>query len=297
MVDALKIILNTYGGRLDAKTKRVQIEQGMQSAGLDFDLAPTEYAGHGIELAQQAVEAGYTTIVAAGGDGTINAVVNGIMRAGGTPETCALGILPLGTANDLADTLALSRDIAAACRRLASGSSRLIDLGCVNGRYFANNSAVGLEPVVTITQHEMRWIKGPVRYVVAALKCIITSRPWNARLEWDTGAFEGPVVMVSVGNGARTGGAFYITPNARVDDGQLDFVYGMAMSRPQLLWLLPQTFTGRHIGHRMVACIRTKTLHITVDPPTPIQADGEVIDTGATEITYKILPGRLRVIV
>lgn len=297
MTSTLKIIMNTHGGRHSSDTKLALIERGMQAAGLAFDLAPTEYPNHAVELARQAVAAGYKIIVAAGGDGTLNEVVNGMMQAAAGPADVMLAILPLGTANDLAHTLKLPTDITAACHRIAAGNSRLIDVGCVNGRYFANNSAVGLEPVVTVTQHRMRWIKGSVRYIVAALKCILAAKPWQARLEWDAGVFEGPVVLVSVGNGPRTGGAFFITPKAQVDDGQFDFVYGLGMSRLRLLWLLPQTFSGRHLGSRMVVNRRTTELAITITPASPIQADGEVFETSATHIKYKILPGRLRVIV
>ncbi len=294
----LKVILNTHGGRLGTQAKINLIEQGMEAAGLDFEFAPTGHPDHGIELAFQAVQEGCSTVVAAGGDGTINQVVNGMMQtAGDNPPQTRLGIIPLGTANDLSDNLELPRDVTAVCRRIAAGNTRIIDVGRVNGRYFANNSAVGLEPVVTLNHDKMRRIKGDLRYVLAALRAVAKARPWEMRLDWGSGVFEGPVILVSVGNGNRTGGAFYMTPRAKLDDGLLDFVYGMGMSRLRLLTLLPKTFTGKHIHHRMVGCQRSKTLTITCNPPTPIQADGEVFEKSATEIKYEIFPNKLRVIV
>jgi diacylglycerol kinase (ATP) len=297
MTKPVKVILNTFGGKLDAATKTALVEQGMQAAGINFEIAPTEHAGHGIELAHQAVADGHPIIAAAGGDGTINEVLNGMMQANVNPQNCSLAVLSMGSANDLVNTLGIPTDIAAACRRIAAGNSRLIDVGRVNGHYFANNSAVGLEPVVTITQHHMRRIKGTPRYVVAALKSIFTADPWQVDMTWDGGSFSGPVVLVSVGNGPRTGGAFYMTPKAKVDDGQFDFIYGKAVSRWELLRLLPQTFSGKHINHPKAGYERTQKLVINLDPPSPIQADGEIIDTAATHVTYELLPARLRIIV
>ncbi|MCK4471391.1 MAG: diacylglycerol kinase family lipid kinase, partial [Anaerolineae bacterium] len=100
----------------------------------------------------------------------------------------------------------------------------------------------------------------------------------------------------SVGNTRRTGGAFWMTPRAEVDDGYLDFIFGEAMGRLTLLRLLPRTFDGSHVEHPRVQYARTTRLTIECDPPTPIQADGELVDLSATRIEYTILPHRLRVI-
>jgi diacylglycerol kinase (ATP) len=292
--DRVKIILNAQGGRLNSQAKLKLIEQGMAAAGLEYDLTETAYPNHGLELARQAAGEGWPVIVAAGGDGTVNEVVNGLMQGAGQS---ALGIIPFGSANDLADVLELPRDVTAACQRIAAKNIRLIDVGLVNDRYFVNNSAVGLEAMVAVTQDQMRYIRGMSRYVAAALKTILKAQSWSMRLEWDKGIFEGPVVLVSVGNSHRTGGAFYMTPQARLDDGLLDFIYALNMSRWQMLKLLPQTFSGKHVDHALIVYLQTKTLSITVTPVTPIQADGEIIDKTATHIHYQILPQKLQVII
>ena len=297
MTEKILVIVNSFAGKLSGPAKCAAIQQGMRAAGLPIDMVLSNRPGHGIELTRRAVVQGYTTIIAAGGDGTINEVVNGLMLASSGPAACRLGLLPLGTANDLAYTLGLPTDIEAACRRIAAGQARPIDVGVVNGRYFINNAAVGLEPMVTIAQHRMRWLKGTGRYVVAALKTIAQAQSWDMRLEWDTGSYAGPMLLVSVGNGRRTGGAFYLTPQASPDDGQFDFVYGARMSRLKMLALLPKLFNGSHLGHPLVGYHRTRQLAITASPATPIQADGEVFETAATRITYQILPGVLRVLV
>lgn len=292
-----KIILNPYAGRWKAQAAIPEIERCCREIGLEIDLVVTDEPGHGIELAQKAVQEGFSPVVAAGGDGTISEVMNGLLAAAGSGSVCPLGIIPLGSADDLADMLDLDKTIETACRSIQAEYVRTIDVGCVNGRYFDNNSAVGLEPVVTLTQAAMKYIKGTPRYVLAALKAIASHRPWQAKLTWDDGAYEGPIVLASIGNTRRTGGTFYMTPEAAPDDGFLDLVFAARMSRLRLLKLLPSTFDGSHVDQAGITYVRTRQVTIECDPPTPIQADGEVFETAATQIDYSIQPGRLPVIV
>jgi diacylglycerol kinase (ATP) len=299
-VGKVKVIVNPYSGRWKARAAIPAIEKSLQSLGIAFDLVATDAPNQGIEVARQAAGDGYDAVVAAGGDGAISEVVNGlVLAAGESPDAVAgpLGIIPLGSANDLADALGLSHDVAEACRCIQAGRSRVIDVGRVNGRYFDNNSAVGLEPMVTLRQSQMKRVKGTPRYVLAALLTILRHRNWQMTAEWDDGRFAGPAALISVGNSARTGGAFYMTPRAELDDGRLDFVLGRGASRLRLLRLLPTTFDGRHVNEPEVLYGHTTRLIITCQPSTPIQADGELFDLAATQIEYRVLPGKLRVIV
>ena len=208
-----------------------------------------------------------------------------------------MGVIPLGSADDFADMLGLEKAVEAACRVILEGHTRVIDLGCVNGRYFDNNSAIGLEPMVTITEREMKRVEGTPRYVLAALRTILSHKPWHVRLALDDGEYEGMAALVSVGNTRRTGGVFLMTPCAEPDDGCLDFVFTGGLGRLKLLRLLPTTFDGSHVERPEVTYARTTRLTIECDPPTPIQADGELFELSATHIEYSILPARLRVIV
>jgi diacylglycerol kinase (ATP) len=292
-----KVIVNPYAGRWKAKRAIPHIEHACRSIGLDHELVVTEGPNHGIELAREAARAGFSPVVAAGGDGSVSEVMNGLMQAADEGVAGPLGIIPLGSADDLADMLGLEKEVEAACRAIQEGHTRTIDVGCVNGRYFDNNSAVGLEPKVTITQAAIRRIEGTPRYVVAALKAIASYKPWDARLVWDDGEYEGPIVLASVGNTRRTGGIFYMTPRAEPDDGHLDLVFAERMGKLRLLRLLPTTFDGSHVERPGITYVRTTHLSIDCDPPTPIQADGEVFERSATHIGYSILPHRLQVIV
>ncbi|MBE7552070.1 MAG: diacylglycerol kinase family lipid kinase [Anaerolineales bacterium] len=297
MAGKIKVILNPYGGRLPKEAKITLVEQALSQAGLAYHLEITVRRGQGIELARQARQAGWPVVAAAGGDGMVNEVSNGLLQAAGEAEAGILGVIPVGTANDLAEMLQIPLDVTAACQRLAAGATRLIDVGEVNGHYFVNNSAVGLEPVVTEAHDRMRWVKGNLRYILAALKTLAQAKPWHMRLSWGDSSFEGFINLVSIGNSNRTGGFFYMTPHAQLDDGLLDFVYAAGLSRWQMLRLLPQTFTGAHIQHPQVVYHQTTSLSITTSPPTLVQTDGEILPGNATEIVYHLIPKKLRVIV
>jgi len=208
-----------------------------------------------------------------------------------------VGFIPQGTANDLTDVLGIPRDLKEAVQVIASGKSRVIDVGTVNGHFFGNNSAIGLEPMVTIENIRLTWLKGEIRYLVSAILAILKRPQWEGKLEWDSGEYQGSISLVSVGNTHRTGGVFYMTPKAIIDDGHLDFVLAPALGRLRMFQLLPKTQNGTHVDEPEVREERTQQLKIHTKTPTPVQADGELISTGATEILYSVVPNALRVFV
>jgi YegS/Rv2252/BmrU family lipid kinase len=291
------VIVNPYSNRWETGRRIPEIEAGLKKANIDYVLQITENPGHGVELAKAAVMAGNTPLIAVGGDGSVSEVVNGLMQSTPPDQYPAgpIGFLPLGTANDLTDVLGIPRELDDAIKVIAGGHTRVIDVGSVNGHIFDNNSAIGLEPMVTIENIRLTWLRGVIRYMISAIITILKRPTWEAHLIWDTGEYKGSITLVSVGNTRRTGGVFYMTPNASVDDGLLDFVYAPALGRLRLFQLLPKTQTGAHIDEPEITVHQTKQLTIQTHPPTPIQADGELIATEATEIIYKIIPKALRV--
>jgi len=291
------VILNPYSNRWETGRRVPEVEASLRSANFDFVLHKTERPGHGTQLARAAVQSGNMPLIAVGGDGAVSEVLNGLMQA--TPPDSypagPLGFIPLGTANDLTDVLGLPRAIDDAVQVITNGNTRLIDVGNVNGHFFDNNSAIGLEPMVTIENIRLTWLRGVIRYLVSAIITILKRPTWEAELVWDSGNYQGPISLVSVGNTHRTGGVFYMTPNALVDDGLLDFVFAPAMGRLRMFQLLPKTQKGSHIQESDVQEHKTKRLSIRTKTPTPIQADGELIETEVTEITYEIVPQALKI--
>ncbi len=292
-----RVILNPYSGRWKALKRRAEAEAALRQAGIDFDLVQTEHPGHGIDLAEQAVRQGFSPIIVAGGDGAIGEVVNGLNRATPDAPLGPLGILPLGTANDLVHNLGLSLDLVDSARAIAAGRTRRIDLGQANQWVFANNSAVGLEPVVTLYNIRMVRLQGVLRYLVAALRAINDQPRWNMHVVWDGGEYHGPVSLVSVGNCPLTGGLFRMAPAADPADGKLTFVLGYAPTRRKMLSLLPRTINGSFVRDPAIQQHHTTRLQIACEPATPIQLDGEIRSEALVEVVYQVLPARLDVLV
>lgn len=297
-----KVILNPYAGRWKALERCSEVESVLRDVGVDFELVLTERPGHGTELAQMAVEAGYSPIIAAGGDGSINEVVNGLMLAvssTGAQMTVPFGVMPLGSANDLVVNLGLPKDLHEMARVIAAGKTKKMDLGVVNGYYFANNSAIGLEPTITLIQQRIKRLKGIFRYLLATLIGINQNPRWNSRIEWDSGSYEGLISLVTVGVSPLTGGLFYMTPHADPFDGKLTFVYGYLPTRIKILSILPRTMrpgAGSYVENPAINEIHTEWLKIKTFEPTPLHTDGEIRTTATFDLDYKVIVGRLLVI-
>ncbi len=293
----VKIILNPYANRWGAKEKVTAVEAAFQAAGIQYDLTITEKPLVGTEVARTAVLEGvYDAVVAAGGDGTISEVVNGLVQANPNLPTLPFGIVPIGSANDFSKMVGLPGGIRAAVQVIAANHIRPVDVGQIQLpdriHYFNNNSAVAMEPMITLEHIKIQRISGEMRYYVALLKGIIKMKAWQMKLIWDDGSYEGPTYLLSLCNSPRTGG-FMMAPGAVVDDGRFDFVLAPEVSKGTVVAILLRLLKGTHIDHPKVTFKRTSRLTIESQPGTPIHADGEILATAVSPITYQILPGKL----
>jgi len=296
-----KVILNPYSNRWNAQARWPEAEAALKSAGVDFDLVISDRKGAVVNLTEEATRAGFSPIIAAGGDGTIGEVVNGMAHAAGSMDKPLgpLGIVPLGSANDLVDNLGIPKDLNEAAKVIAAGKIDLIDVGKCNERYFANNSAAGLEPYVTTKQEKIHWIKGVPRYLVAAIQGIMDKPEWNAKVEWDGGSFEGPLSLISIGNGPRTGGIFFMSPHADPRDGKLTFAYGYRKTRLGLFQALPRAMKpdeGNFVEMEDMHEIHATRISIELDRPSPAHTDGELFPEFLNSLTYEIYPKKLQII-
>jgi diacylglycerol kinase (ATP) len=294
-----KVILNPYAGRWQAKERVNEAESALREVGVDFDLEVTNGPGHGILLAEQAVQQGFNPIIAAGGDGTYSEIINGIARANDNDGSIVFGVLPLGSANDLADNLGLPKDLSAAAQVIANGQVQMMDLCRVNDRFFDNNAAIGLEPYITLIQERITRLKGTFRYLTATLMGVRDKPQWEMALEWEGGEYSGPITLVTVGNSPRTGGIFYMTPHANPFDGLLTFVYGFMPTRRKLLSLLPRTLKpdeGSYVEHPSIHEVTSPWLRVRSVQPTPAHADGEIISKEIHDLEYRVIPNCLPIL-
>lgn len=295
-----KVILNPYSNRWISQKRWPEAEAALKSAGVNFELVVSNSKGQIVELAKQAAREGCSPIIVAGGDGSIGDAANGLAQAAASrSETLGpLGIMPLGSANDIVYALGLPADLNEAARVIARGNTRKMDLGLLNGRCFVNNSAAGLEPYVTIKHEKIHAIKGMARYLVAAVQAIMDKPEWRGRIEWDGGEYEGPLSLVSIGNGRRTGG-FFMTPHADPFDGKLTLAYGYRATRLGLFQALPRAFNedkGSYVEMDGMYEIHATRISIHLDKPSPAHTDGELLPQWVQDFEYEIQPKRMEII-
>lgn len=296
-----KVILNPYSNRWNSQKRWAEAEAALNAAGVEFDLGVSQRKGQIVELAEQAVREGCSPIIVAGGDGSIGDAANGLARAADSDGNALvpLGILPTGSANDVAFALGLPTDLNQAARVIAAGKTRAMDLGKLNERYFVNNSAAGLEPYVTIKHEQIQWIKGMARYLVAAVQAILDQPEWHGVLRWDDGEYSGAFSLISIGNGRRTGG-FFMTPHADPFDGKLTLAFGYRPTRLGLFQALPRAFNedkGSYVEMEGMHEVQATRISIHLDSPSPAHTDGELFSEWIQDFKYEIIPGRLNVLV
>lgn len=296
-----KVILNPYSNRWNSQKRWPEAESALKAAGVDFDLVISQKKGQITELAEQAVYERCSSLIVAGGDGSIGDAVNGLMRAVQSQKgrLVPLGIMPTGSANDLVYALGLPTDIRQAAKVIAVGKTRQMDLGKLNDRYFVNNSAAGLEPYVTIKHEKIHWIKGIVRYLVAAVQAIMDKPEWHGNVKWDGGEFDGKLSFISIGNGRRTGG-FFMTPHADPFDGKLTLAFGYRGTRLGLFQALPRAFNedkGSYVEMDGMQEVHATRISIHLDKPSPAHTDGELFQDWMQDFEYEILPKCLNIVV
>ncbi len=296
----IKVLLNPYSNRWNARRRWPEAEAALKAAGVDFSLDVSEQAGGVEPLAAKAIRDGFRTVVVAGGDGTIGEAVNGLAMDWDPQQDfpVKLGVLPMGSANDFAFALGLPLALQEAAQVIASGKTKEVDLGRCNERLFLNNSGAGLEPYMTIKAERIQWIKGITRYLIAAVWGIMDKPEWHGHIEWDGGAFDGPLSLVSVGNGRRTGG-FFMTPHADPRDGKLTLAFGYRSTRLGLFAALPRAFNegaGSYIEMPDIREVNATHIRIRLDKPSPAHVDGVLFPRWLSDFDYGIFPAAVPVL-
>ena len=229
--------------------------------------------------------------VVLGGDGTLNAAAPGLLDAG-----LPVGVIPLGTANDLARTLDIPLDPEAAARVIAAGRTRRIDLGEVNGHPFFNVASIGFGVDLTraLTRDaKRRW--GVLGYAVAGLRALGRFRPFSAEIVADNVSHRSRTAHVAVGNGRHYGGGMTISEGARIDDGRLD-VYSLEVESVwRLLRLLPALRSGRHHAWAEIRTLSGDAIEIHTRRPRSVNTDGEI--TTRTPARFRVPRGAMEIYV
>jgi diacylglycerol kinase family enzyme len=292
------VIYNPAAGR--GLARRV-VERYRATPGPVTEFRPTAGPAHAEELARAAAAEGFGTVVAAGGDGTVHEVANGVLRAG-NPET-VFAVWPAGSANDYAWALGWRKGWAPDPSR-PPAPVLAADVGRVTGsdgrsRYFVNGMGLGFNGAVTVEARRIRWLRGMPLYGLAFVKAVVRhfDQPRMA-VAFDDKVSDRPTLALTVSLGRREGG-FLLTPDAKLDDGQFDFLHAGGLSRWELLRHLPRMATGTlPTDHPKLNVGRCRAVSVRSETPLRIHLDGEFFcqpEEGLREVRVELLPGRLRV--
>ncbi len=268
------------------------------------DWSGTVYPTHATELARQAAQEGYELLVAVGGDGTVHEVVNGLMRV---PEEQRphLGIVPLGSGNDFASAVGINPDPFQALHQALHGQSRRIDVFKIcdgNGRqeYCDNTLGIGFDATVTIRSRHVPLVRGFLVYLVAVLQTILLNHePARLQVRTDRESWDRLMLMLVLCNGGREGGGFAISPQAKPDDGWLQYTGVDRVSRLMMLRLLPEFIRGTHERFKPVCTGQFKTMELESDRPLYIHTDGEIFagfGVDVRQLSVEVEPAALEII-
>ncbi len=293
------LILNPRSGSGKNEKLIPLIRDHFRVNNIRFDLHVTTFPDDARRVAAEVMK-NYPIVVAGGGDGTVNEVVNGIAGS-----DCTLGILPLGSGNDFANVLAYPKQFRKYLQVLTRQQIRSIDLGSIKAidsrskqksKYFINAVGIGLDAEVANEAGKIHRVRGLAKYAIAAMKVLFRYKAEFSMVVGSEFESEGKHLLISVGNGKSSGGGFYLTPQALLDDGLLDVCMAKDLSTPEILKIFPFVLIGKHANFQKIDIKRTRKLVVKSQANLPVHVDGEVIGLDIREITVEIMPLGIKII-
>lgn len=287
------ILVNPTSGKgRSAKNAPIAVEC-LREQGVDVTVLQADSAQGSLELAQDAVSSGLDALIACGGDGTVHLALQAVR---GTEVT--LGIVPVGTGDDIARALAIPRDDPRkAADVIAAGRTRQIDYGMIHAadgtsRAFLAVMSAGFDSEVTERANTMKWPTGQSRYLVATFAELRVFHAASFTITVDDQTISQPGMMLAIGNGSSYGGGMYVCPNASLDDGQLDLTFLTETSKFTFLKTFPSVFKGTHVNHPSVRTMRGSRIRVEAADQTAY-ADGERV--GPLPVDVEVVPAGLKV--
>ncbi|GAC1578023.1 MAG: diacylglycerol kinase family lipid kinase [Candidatus Dormibacteria bacterium] len=289
----------TTGKRWDEVSGRIL------GLGVEHEALMTHVPGDATRLAARAIEEGADTVVAVGGDGTINEVANGFFLDGVDPTAAALAVLPMGTGGDFRRTVGIPEDFEGAIAVLKSRHLRLVDVGRIEMigldgaplvRHFVNIADAGIGGVVVerVNRSNKR-LGGRISFQYAAMSTLLTYRPQQVVVESREGRFEGPAQNVVVANGQYFGGSMHVAPRAVPDDGVFDIVVFGNIARFEALRSINDIYSAKHLQNPKVTTWQSTEVKVSSNERVLVDVDGEM--SGVLPAVFRVVPGALRLVV
>jgi diacylglycerol kinase (ATP) len=293
MTKRARLIYNPSSGREEMKKKLHDILQRLERGGLETSTHATIGEGDATLAAADAVERGFDVIIAAGGDGTLNEVVNGMAEKEHRP---LLGILPLGTTNDFARALSIPRKWEAACDIITEQYSRPIDVGKVNQRYFINIAGGGSMTELTYeVPSKMKTMIGQLAYYMKGLEKLPRLRPIELYIKSPEMDLHENVMLFLIANSNSVGGFEKLAPDASLDDGLFDVFILKRCNLGEFIRVVSAALRGEHINDPNMIYFKTNSIQVTSPDYVQINLDGEF--GGTLPCMFSLLPSHINIIV
>ena len=268
-----RIIYNPTSGREAIKKNLPDVLEILENAGYETSAHATTGEGDAIEAARLAVERRYDLVVAAGGDGTINEVVNGMAEQEYRPK---LGIIPVGTTNDFARALQIPRDIVAAAEIIAKGDRIPIDIGRMNEKYFINIGGGGsLTELTYDVPSKLKTVLGQLAYYLRGIEMLPSLKATNMSIEYDGKLFEGEAMLFLVGLTNSIGGFEKLSPNSSINDGMFTLLILTKTNLADFIRIASLALRGEHINDPKVIYTKANRIKVHSDEKVLLNLDGE----------------------
>jgi len=299
-------IVNPTSGKGRGKKVIPTIEEFCKSSKIDYTILETKQRAHAIELTQNNSHK-FDAIVAVGGDGTVNEVVNGLMVDGASPTH--FGVLPVGSGNDFVKNIKLPKNIKDILSVIHNEELREIthsDLGeitfsdgnntDVHKHYFINGLGIGFDAYVAYINQSNKFLSGLPSYIFAVFKALINYKMINVQIKNQDIDISGNKLMITIGNGISHGGGFYLTPKAKVNDGLFDLSVFDSITRRRLLTALPLALLNKIDKVPEAVMSRFESIQINLRDPYYIHCDGEIISDKLLSANIKLKERVLKII-
>lgn len=298
------IIVNPAAGRGATVKSLPQIEAFLKDNQVNYQVSMTEWPGHAAELAAKAAQDGASVVVSVGGDGTANEVINGLMQVKDEVKKMpAMAVVAIGRGNDFAFSMGIPMALEENLQALYEDHRQAIDIGHVvldgdNGRYFGNCIGIGFDAEVGFVAVKLKPLSGFINYIVAAiLTNFIYFKAPQINLEYDGNQREMTSLMVSIMNGIRLGGGFYMTPESVNDDGLFDICIASNPNRMRVLALMPHFMKGSQASQPEVEIVKASRVAVKALSGTlPAHVDGETLCTAGNHVEVELLPKQIELV-
>ncbi|MDC3417506.1 diacylglycerol kinase [Aquibacillus salsiterrae] len=268
-----RIIYNPTSGRELFKKELPEVLQRLEQAGYETSAHATKSAGDAIEAARAAVERNFDIVIAAGGDGTINEVINGIAEQPSRPK---VGVIPVGTTNDFARALSIPRNIHKAVDIIIGGNTKAIDVGKVNNEYFMNIAGGGkLTELSYEVPSRLKTVLGQLAYYLKGMEMLPSLRPIKVQIEYDGKWFEDEIMLFLVSNTNSVGGFEKLAPTAALDDGLFDLLILRKANLAEFVRVASLALRGAHLEDDLIFYTKANRVKVHSNEKMQLNIDGE----------------------